>query len=394
MSQHSPFPIYRFRFRVVTPLFLGGADPDRRAELRPPSIKGVLRDWYRLLVGLEQAVEKEAQLFGGSAAGAGQSPFLLAIDRPLLGEEPWEPPRGDREGISGLGYLGYSLKLGRNDRKAIPAEKSFELEAAFPRGGDDEQHAALRCSVWLLAHLGGLGTRSRRGFGSLSLEEWLGPDEDRELSRLPLLATAPDAQSAGRSLRRGMEALRQWAPGITEGSSPDSRPLGFQLAGARFLVVRGPNRAGAWDRAGEALEHVGAAMQRFRRQPLLDGFASAQMLARGERLPKAPGRAAFGLPLSYRTRKGTDTLEPYLPGDPKHGGRGQEYRRLPSPLLFHVQQTRGGFVPVVTLLAGAWPGRDVPVHVRGRGCPADPENQVLEAFLDRLVDDGAEEVKL
>jgi len=36
----------RIRYRVVTPAFLGGADPSS-AELRPPSIKAALRFWYR-----------------------------------------------------------------------------------------------------------------------------------------------------------------------------------------------------------------------------------------------------------------------------------------------------------------------------------------------------------
>jgi len=33
-------------FRIVTPMFLGGADPNIQAELRPPSIKGAMRYWY------------------------------------------------------------------------------------------------------------------------------------------------------------------------------------------------------------------------------------------------------------------------------------------------------------------------------------------------------------
>ncbi len=32
---------------VVTPAFIGGAEPNARAELRPPSIKGHLRFWHR-----------------------------------------------------------------------------------------------------------------------------------------------------------------------------------------------------------------------------------------------------------------------------------------------------------------------------------------------------------
>ncbi len=388
----SRFPVYSFRLRVVTPLFLGGADPDVRAELRPPSIKGALRDWYRVLAGIEQAAANEARLFGGATGGAGQSPFLLAIDPPLAGVERWRRPRAGRDGISGLGYLGYSLDLGDNDRKYILPGEAFTLEAAFPRGADDDSRRALLATVWLLAHLGGLGTRSRRGFGSLSLEDVRGPEGAADLGRLPLVASAAGAADAAGSLDLGLKTVSEWLSAGDPPSPAPSRPLGFRLAGARLVVIRGPDRAGAWASARDALEHTGAAMQRFRRRRGLDGFPTAQMLAAGERLPRAPARAAFGLPLAYRNRRGgTHNLEPYLPGDKKRSS--QEYRRFPSPLLIHVQQIRGGFVPVVTLLAGAWPGRDVPVHVRGQGCPEDPENRAPAAFLDHLVADGAMEVR-
>lgn len=36
-------------YRLVTPMFLGGADQNNCAELRAPSIKGALRFWYRTI---------------------------------------------------------------------------------------------------------------------------------------------------------------------------------------------------------------------------------------------------------------------------------------------------------------------------------------------------------
>lgn len=36
-------------FKIVTPMFLGGADRNEPAELREPSIKGILRFWWRAL---------------------------------------------------------------------------------------------------------------------------------------------------------------------------------------------------------------------------------------------------------------------------------------------------------------------------------------------------------
>lgn len=367
-----------------------------RAELRPPAIKGILRDWYRILVGAAAAVEAEARYFGGTGAGGGQSPFLLAIDRPLIGEVPWCPPGAHSDGIAGLRYLGYSLNFGENRRKAIAPGESFDLETVFPHGASEEHRRVLLSTVWLLAHLGGLGTRSRRGFGSLLLEDWQGPGGDGDMARLPLLGAAPDPASAGRYLRQGLEVLEQWFPTVAR-PEPQGREPGMRLTGARFLVVRRPGVGGAWELASEALEHVGGAMQRFRRQREIDGFPTARKLDRREHLPAAPARAAFGLPLSYRTRKSEYTFEPSVPGE------GKAYRRFPSPLLLHVQRIRDGFVPIVSLLGGAWPGRDLPVRLEEvvedrQGyrdfCPEDPGIRLPDALLDGLLAEGAEEVRL
>lgn len=39
-----------FKLQVITPLFLSGAQ-QKEAELRPPSIRGALRFWFRAMMG-------------------------------------------------------------------------------------------------------------------------------------------------------------------------------------------------------------------------------------------------------------------------------------------------------------------------------------------------------
>ena len=41
--------VMQFRLQVVTPLFLSGAD-QAKAELRPPTIRGALRFWFRAMM--------------------------------------------------------------------------------------------------------------------------------------------------------------------------------------------------------------------------------------------------------------------------------------------------------------------------------------------------------
>lgn len=66
---------------VVTPAFVGGADPNDHSELRPPSIKGQLRFWHRAINPDYRSLEPEA--FG--SADHGQSPLGLALGGDIQG---------------------------------------------------------------------------------------------------------------------------------------------------------------------------------------------------------------------------------------------------------------------------------------------------------------------
>ena len=81
-------------YRVVTPMFLGGADPLREAELRVPSFKGALRFWWRAIMWSEvldlvRLRQCEAALFGSSEAGQSKvlihSPATLASTQKVSG---------------------------------------------------------------------------------------------------------------------------------------------------------------------------------------------------------------------------------------------------------------------------------------------------------------------
>ncbi len=72
----------KLEIETITPMFLSGAEQGS-AELRAPSIKGLLRYWWRALhptSNIEILREKENNIFGsGGENGSGGSSFSLRV---------------------------------------------------------------------------------------------------------------------------------------------------------------------------------------------------------------------------------------------------------------------------------------------------------------------------
>jgi CRISPR-associated protein Cmr1 len=112
----------RATFSVNTPLFLGGADPKGGVvELRPPSIKGVLRFWWRAIAwsrfagNLGHIRKEEERLFGsaGHETSGGQASFLLRARAPTPARTSpvGTVLRASNGHVVGVGarYFGYGL---------------------------------------------------------------------------------------------------------------------------------------------------------------------------------------------------------------------------------------------------------------------------------------------
>ena len=161
----------RFEFEVVTPMFLGGASPNGEAEIRPPSIKGLLRWWFRALGGSK---EWEARLFGATGGEASKSRVHIRV----IPGQTFKVKKAKEERFNGeLGYLGYGPigwdRRARgmvNQRPFIDPESIFSLQIDIINTEGTDYYALL-LSVWALANFGGIGSRSRRGWGSVRITE-------------------------------------------------------------------------------------------------------------------------------------------------------------------------------------------------------------------------------
>ena len=74
-----------YSLQVITPCFAGGAEPEKQAEIRAPSIRGQLRWWFRVLGGFSSLKpipvrDQEERIFGSTAGGAGvASPLIVRV---------------------------------------------------------------------------------------------------------------------------------------------------------------------------------------------------------------------------------------------------------------------------------------------------------------------------
>lgn len=171
--------------QFITPCFCGGAEPERHAEIRAPSIRGQLRWWFRALGGFRSLAAKlgvrqqEAMIFGSTAGDSGQGGRLAVRTLLLDGEaEPVTASTAD-VGRDKLGTPRAYLLFPLRDRlrwgfwQDLP---KFELQLLW-RGSAlewpslQELATDLVALMAVFAHLGALGHRARRGFGALAASD-------------------------------------------------------------------------------------------------------------------------------------------------------------------------------------------------------------------------------
>ena len=144
-----------FRFKNETPLFMHGAENTAEAELRASSVKGVVRYWFRALVGGgldgRGLSRVERQFFGGRG---NISPFRLRVV-------------SHRPRVAQSFLLPHKTGIRARSSACITPGLNFGMTLEFR--SSELKRDLLGWSLWTAAMLGGFGQRARRGCGSLRL---------------------------------------------------------------------------------------------------------------------------------------------------------------------------------------------------------------------------------
>ena len=140
-----------FNCQSITPILMHGANGNS-AELRPASIKGVLRFWWRAIHGnlpLKELKEREGEIFGSMDQ---KSSFNIRISKQSLQTENINPLPHKKQRDKGY-----------HKKQAFKANETFNIIFTG-------QNLNLVSNLFQLSTiLGGFGQRSRRGFGSVKI---------------------------------------------------------------------------------------------------------------------------------------------------------------------------------------------------------------------------------
>jgi CRISPR-associated protein Cmr1 len=178
-----------FKVQVVTPLFSGGTATV--FDVRPSAIKGQLRFWFRAMMGgvlggdWREVKRLEGKVFGDAEQA---SKFIIRVNAHHFISKEFNFGRKEDSGIHYLGY-GFSKTEKTLPKKYIsPDDPNSQFNILFSFKDEDEDIKSLCiASLWLLVNFGGLGARTRRGFGGVEVIDVKGslPSELQTIFKKP-----------------------------------------------------------------------------------------------------------------------------------------------------------------------------------------------------------------
>jgi CRISPR-associated protein Cmr1 len=428
------------KYRLLTPLYGGGVvagEADPVTVVRATEIRGLLRFWWRATQGglaqgnMKQLNTLEAAIWGeahnqeeeteeqeheetllqlpvqievvvlDSGRGQPKKPFIIegdgrfkkarpTKDVPDYAAFPLRPPNDD---------------LSRKDKPQLEEDMknllhgvSFTLKITFAK----EHKEAIEAALWAWETFGGIGARTRRGFGALQLLRVIEKENSKQLLQVNEQdnTNLPPSNRPGEVRRWLNDNLRRF---VVAGSWPQGVPhlertLNFQITsrpGAtesdswRDLIWRyksfrqsrskGNTGRSNWPEAEAIRDLVGPDPHYY------------LPLGHPQKFP----RAAFGLPIifHFKDEQKGDSPETTLQG------AEEGHERFASPLILRPLACKGG---VFVGLAAVLQGSDLPpLALKGRegtveaqltkddltklpNLNVNNQTDVLQAFLDSL----------
>lgn len=371
------------RFRVVTPLFMSGFNKSE-AELRVPSIKGVLRFWWRALAlgrlcSVSKVREDEARIFGSAGNDVGQAKVHLRLKLPEDVVQYKDPilKYADGELVGpGARYLGYGVV------EAVPSKKRNTKEGQilssclkYPfdgvltllirNGTSSEDIKNIESAAIAMSLFSGLGSRSRKGYGSFNLVEL-------KIGEEILYSMPRDADDLRQKIRSFFKDHNIMA---YSGLPPYTA---YSDLTRIDIIEKGSDPL-------RLLNSVGEAMQLYRswgRNGKVNGENSERNFkddhdlaaeAINNKVKAHPRRAVFGLPHNYYFSSYREKVDV----------KPARLERRASPLFIHIQElSNREYAAVTTVLPSEFLPSGEGIRVGNSVVPQSVDFNVIHEFLN------------
>jgi len=352
------------QYQLITPLFGGGVtanEVDIKNPIRGTAVRGQLRFWWRATRGgqfgkggLAAMKIREDEIWGSTD---GVSKIAITVTEATSGK-PYIVPNGNvGDPNSPLGYVAFPL---RDSKGQVYEGVSFTLQIECPK----EYRPDLKATLWAWETFGGIGARTRRGFGALYCTD-VQLQIDGKKFKNNNWVWEYSSQNSESEIIDYMEKF------ITKTDFPDDIPCLDQNANRTHTTPAIEHAETAWKDLIDSLKRF-----RQNRAPDAQGrlfgrsrwpdpdaireLTGQSLTARGHDTPvythpdidqKFP-RAAFGLPIVFefhRDQRGntsnTDPVTTEL--------KPMDYQRRASRLILRpLKCSDGSFVGVATILQG------------------------------------------
>jgi CRISPR-associated protein Cmr1 len=341
-SRSTPLITLVRRYELITPLFGGGVEPgvaDPVTVIRGSEIRGHLRFWWRACRGgqfggsLARMKEAEDLLWGAASTPQKPRPSQVHIDVEITNhgqeEQPFQTRTRASQNWRDLAYAAFPLQEAHGK---VRTGVNFTLTLTFPQS----QQAEVEAALWAWETFGGIGARTRRGFGALrnldssppqpngiqhfieaGLQQhvtagtWPSgvPHLSHNVALMKITAAHPDSRAAWKHLIRRLKDFRQSRPGP-------------------------PNNPGRshWPEPDEVRRKTGQHLKAPHRN-------HAPVHPAGDVFP----RAAFGLPIIFHFKDMNRNNPDDPDADPRDTTlRGASHDRFASPLILRPLVCSGG----------------------------------------------------
>ena len=351
-------------YKLITPLFGGGVtagEGDPVTLIRGTEIRGLLRFWWRACRGgnyetIEEMKKKEDEIWGAAnkkqaenknkgineknETSSQEIPKPIGTVQIAVKQQQGDVPATPYSQDIAPPYAAFPLQENRREnrpRKNVYRDVSFTLIISFPEAFKQEVEAAL----WAWETFGGIGARTRRGFGALQLLKV----DNEDYTDLPF-ANNVDVW-LGKKLTDSKYVASGTPPrGIPYLTNPlqigFTQPFHNPLEAWKQLITRlssfrqarnGYMGRSKWPEA-ETIRTI--TKRRYSKHPVLSH-------------PKKFPRAAFGLPIVFHF-KYIDLGEPE---DTTLQGADKETERLASPLILRPLACKNNtFIGLALILEG------------------------------------------